>query len=220
MILAMPISDSSGDDPSGAAADASAPSTDAPAAAAADASASPDDASPATYSVGTDFNCTPDAAGTTHCSPVTDEVKSAFVNLQMTINLFAQTVGFTAVATDGDMSNDTFNAAQQVCAYIQGNPALLPAGLALPPTIDDLAAYAAQYTAAFSTAASAMSGTSPAPADASSADMSPAPGTESLPDSAKSSNTWMWVAGSILLAVTAGTVGYVIYKSRHRRLTA
>jgi len=215
MILAMPISDSSGDDSSGAAADASAASTDAPAAAAADASASPDDAPPATYSAGVDFNCTPDAAGTTHCSPVTDEVTSAFVNLQMTINLFAPTVGFVAVATDGDMTNDTFNAAQQVCAYIQGNPSLLPDGLALPPTINDLAAYAVQYATAFSTAASAMSGTAPAPADG-----SPAPEPETTKDTGKSSNTWMWVAGSILLAVTAGTVGYVIYKSRHRRLAA
>jgi hypothetical protein len=170
------------------------------------------------YSQGADFTCQAGEAGQ-YCSGKNAAVTAAFVNLQNQINLFASTVGFAAISPDGQPGADTLAAAQVVTRFILSK--WPDAGASVPDSASDLSAYAVAYSTLFANAASTLglkAAASAGPATSqptpATTDTTPAPGPAEAP---KKSNTWLWIGGVFLLAATAGTVGYVVYRRRQRR---
>jgi len=170
---------------------------------------------------GTHFNCGPGSSGVYRCVGVGDDVIGGFKALQRQINRFASVAGFSPITVDGEPGPGTLAAAQAVISYIQKNPATMTS-LAPQSSVNSLCAYATSYVRSFYEAANTLGLPAgegdPASPPASTPDLTQLPAPAPAPAGApKKSNTWLWIGGAFLLAATAGTVGYVVYRRRQRR---
>ena len=183
---------------------------------------------------GEHFTCEKGPTGVYRCTGVRHDVISVFTSLQQQINRFASRAHFDPVTVDGEIGPGTLAAAQAVATYLQGRPEVI--SIDAPGTVNALSANAEDYTSTFSQAGydlgipsydemmATSGGTPSAPVVTSPAAALPTTSSATVPEPTKapsqSSNTWLWVGGAVLLAAAAGTVGYVVYKRRQRRLHA